>query len=315
MGTLDLLNQRISCQWIRVKNILIKECQKIWSTIFMKSKTLKKGAFNKTDQSWSELTPDRTDSFVQTNTVKLITYNVWFSDKYVGERSKVIFQILNESDADIIALQEVTYHFLQLLLMQDWVQKDYFISDFKGNTFGAYGVVLLSRFPVKRLGLYQLPSDMERQLLLAEFIINNKTLKLATVHLESMQDSADIRAEQLETIFPLLDEADNSVLMGDFNFCSSNLDENLNIDGRYDDLWEELRPKEIGYTLNSEINNMLTLNLSTSIQARYDRILFRQDKTNWKCIDIKLLGDKPIPDLDVGVFPSDHFGLLAILDC
>lgn len=273
------------------------------------------GKFDYISQSWMKSKNVDSNDLSNINAIKLLTYNVWFSDEYIEERAEALFKILNESDADIIALQEVTYHFLQLILMQDWIRKDYFISDFKGDTFGSYGVLLLSRFSIKELSLHQLATHMERQLLLAEFVINDQSFKVATVHLESMKDSVDIRAEQLEAIFPLLASADNSVLMGDFNFCSSNKVESANINDDYIDLWSELKPNEFGATLNSEINKMLIQNSSSKIMSRYDKILFQQKKAVWYCKDIHLIGDTAISDYQPNIFPSDHFGLLAQIEC
>ncbi len=40
-----------------------------------------------------------------------------------------MFEILEKSAAHVICLQEVTPHFLELLSEQDWVRRDYVLSD------------------------------------------------------------------------------------------------------------------------------------------------------------------------------------------
>jgi endonuclease/exonuclease/phosphatase family metal-dependent hydrolase len=50
--------------------------------------------------------------------VKIVTYNVWFSEKHKEARAKALFSILEKEDADFINLQEVTPEFLQ------WLQKE-----------------------------------------------------------------------------------------------------------------------------------------------------------------------------------------------
>jgi len=277
----------------------------------MQFSNLKIGKFDNISQCWRVVNSNEN---TVTTSLKLATYNVWFSEELIDERATALLKILQECNADIIALQEVTYHFLHVTLMQEWVRKSYFISDFKDDTFSSYGVVMLSRIPIKTLSIHQLPSDMERKLLLAELIINGKILKIATVHLESIKDSVDVRAEQLKVIFHLLDNADSSVLMGDFNFCSSNKKETQNIDSSYSDLWEQIRNDELGYTLNSEINTMLSLNSSNKIMTRYDRVLFRQKQTDWRFKEIRLLGNEAISD-EPKIFPSDHFGIMAEIEC
>jgi len=280
----------------------------------VQSTTLDIGKFDNNLQSWKKIESKEFSELKSVKTIKLLTYNVWFSEEYISERAQGIFRILHESDADIIALQEVTFHFLQLILMQDWIRKEFFISDIKGDTFSSYGVVLLFRIPAKRLTLYQLPSNMERQLLIAEFTINDQPFKVATVHLESMRNSADVRAEQLNSIFPLLSN-NNSVLMGDFNFCSSNVNEYRNIDDSYTDLWDELRSDNFGATLNSDLNPMLTTKSSNRIMARYDKILMRNENQVWQCMQIALLGDTAISRHQPNIFPSDHFAVVAKIDC
>jgi len=281
----------------------------------VQSTTLDIGKFDQAIQSWMKTGSNELVEPTAINTIKLVTYNIWFSDEHMSQRAPAIFEILHDSGADVIALQEVTYHFLQLILMQDWVRKSYYISDFRGDTFSSYGVVLLFRIPAKRLTLHQLPGNMERQLLVAEFIINDQALKVATVHLESMKASADVRAEQLNRLFPLLSDANSSVLMGDFNFCSSNEDESSNIDDSYIDLWDELRTDDFGATLNSDLNPMLTTKCSHRIMARYDKILMRNENQAWQCMQIDLLGDTAISRHQPGIFPSDHFAVVAKIDC
>lgn len=280
----------------------------------MQAITIKPGKFDEENQCWCSVNYDASERGAPSVSIKLLTYNVWFSDEYIDERSIALLGILKDSNADLMALQEVTYHFLQVLLMQEWIRRDYYISDIKGDTFSAYGVILLSRFPVKTLYQFDLPSYMERKLILAELIVKGETFKVATVHLESMKESADVRAEQLSAIFPLLDNANSAVLMGDFNFFPSTKKEDSNIDDNYSDLWNELRADEPGYTINSVVNTMLCKNLSIKVMSRIDRIIFRRANSGWRAKKIDLLGISAISKQTPDVFPSDHFGLLCELE-
>ena len=44
--------------------------------------------------------------------MKFMTYNVWFDDFKRDERFAVLMQMIEDSDADFICLQEVTHNFM-----------------------------------------------------------------------------------------------------------------------------------------------------------------------------------------------------------
>jgi hypothetical protein len=92
--------------------------------------------------------------------------------------------------------------------------------------------------------------------------------------------------------------------MGDFNLCSS-YPENITISNRTE--WID---PDAGFTEDSHLNTMRYQFRPVHKTVRYDRILIH-DPTR-KIISFERLGMNPLPDL-VDVFPSDHFGLLAIL--
>jgi tyrosyl-DNA phosphodiesterase 2 len=250
---------------------------------------------------------------VRTDILTFVTFNTWFGNHYFDHRFRALMDILKDTDADIIGLQEMTHKSLKHLLKEEWVKKNYFISDLTGTTIYPYGVVLLSRIPVKFLVLHPLTGAMERQVLIAEFHINGQKLLVGITHLESLRYSADIRSVQLDEIFTLLEYSDNSVLMGDFNFCSS-WEENSNIDNRYSDIWKVLRANEPGYTEDTEINLMRQQMSREEKQVRFDRIICRSSVPGWKPTKIHRLGMKPISPEYPNIFPSDHFGLFGMFE-
>jgi tyrosyl-DNA phosphodiesterase 2 len=267
--------------------------------------------FNFGKQSGNEQT-DATNSITATE-LTFVTYNVWFGKYYFKERCEALLKIVRDCDADVIGLQEVTPNFLKIVLKQEWVRDRYYISDATGVTVQGYGVLLLSRIPIRRMFLHNLPTLMSRKLLVAELCVNEQTFNVATVHLESMKQSAPLRAEQLAEIFPLLSNSEHSVLMGDFNFCSSWTSENTNIDSSYQDLWAVLRSGEPGYTEDTDINLMRLHLTGKEKQVRFDRILLRSFSSLWQPQSIKRLGIEPISQKYRyrKVFPSDHFGLVG----
>lgn len=254
-----------------------------------------------------------TGTNIKASTLTFLTFNTWFGDFHFEERFRATIEILKDSNADIIALQEITDASLELLLKDDWIKNNYFISDNSCSTFYSYGVIILSRFPIKNLNLHPLKSIMGRHVLIAEFEINEQKILIGTTHLESLRHSAKMRSIQLNEIFALLNESDNSVLMGDFNFCSS-WEENSNIDNSYLDFWEFLRPNESGYTEDTDINLMRKQLKREEKKVRFDRIISRSINKSWKPKRINRVGMKAISREHPDIFPSDHFGLLGVLE-
>src|SRR5262249_43607914 len=143
---------------------------------------------------------------------------------------------------DVICLQEIVPESLAVLLAEPWIRDEYRISDARGDTFDAYGVVILSRLPVRALAVHELPSHMGRRLVAAGLGAGPRDLVVGAVHLESLRPNRDVRADELAEIFPLLESAGRDcVLAGDFNFCSSWAAENANLDPEFVDLWPALR--------------------------------------------------------------------------
>jgi tyrosyl-DNA phosphodiesterase 2 len=136
---------------------------------------------------------------------------------------------------------------------------------------------------------------------------------VGTTHLESLRRSAKIRPIQLKEIFALLNDSDNSVLMGDFNFCSS-WDENSNIDSSYLDFCQVLRFDDPGYTAEEDINIMRRHINKEDDNVRIDRIMSRSENQNWKPTRIDRIGMEPISPKYPDIFPSDHFGLIGKLE-
>ncbi|MEC4895392.1 MAG: endonuclease/exonuclease/phosphatase family protein [Oscillatoria sp. PMC 1051.18] len=272
---------------------------------------LKPKRFNREQQLWVDEQGDF--GKIQVNQLRLVTFNVWYDDYYHQERAKVLLKIVKNCAADVIGLQEVTPSFLQLVLQKKWIRENYYISDSTGKTVTPYGIILLSKFPIRQLALYELPSSMYRKLLVASLSINEERFQIGVVHLESKKYFASRRERQLAKIFPVMENADYAVLMGDFNFCSSWTEENAKIDRSYQDLWSALRSDEAGYTEDTDINIMRLEQKGKAKQVRFDRILLRSSYPGWQANTIKLLGREPISPELPNVFPSDHFGLLGNL--
>ncbi|CAF1116351.1 unnamed protein product [Adineta steineri] len=278
--------------------------------------------YDKERHGWSQKQCSTTDSSnKEWSQFRVVTYNVWFSDKYQPMRVQNLCDILNKSNAQVIALQEMTKNILQHLLAQPFVQERYYISDGDGRTFnGWYGVVLLIdiRLHISRLNLINFPqSNMGRRLVLAEIKLdNNEILRIGTVHLESLNNTPQ-RLCQLNICQNAFNRSPGTcILMGDFNFHAQgqeNIDQFKALPG-WIDVWTNIMGIDNrGYTFDTETNSMTKLHNGGADQSRYDRIILRSNTLI--PTEIEILGNKSIGiEEDLHIFPSDHFGLTAVFE-
>merc|ERR1712137_1019954 len=261
----------------------------------------------------------------------VVTLNQWFSGFQIKSRCEKQIELLKEHNPDVICLQETITTSLWLFCRDPWIQQTYYCSDAAGDTIGdSYGVIMFFKTIPQRIELAELPTNMGRSFLYAEFMWNNETVAIGTVHLESL-NSRPIRQKQLLEIRHILQSFDHKIFCGDFNF-----DSHKNFDPRdpralendwmkrhlneYTDTWDRLRPRENGYTFDTTRNLMLA-NHSPE-RMRYDRVMYSSNR--WEPVSIELLGDAPIGEAFPGdifngkmltnklkVFVSDHFGLIS----
>ena len=172
------------------------------------------------------------------DSLKFVTYNVWFSEKNWENRANALFNVIRETNPDLVCFQEVTPHFLSKLLKISWIQQSYFVADSSFASVIPYGVFMISKIPFVNIMLHDLPTNMGRRFLLAEFSLNNSSFYVGTVHLESMGNT-QIRMMQLRAIQEMTMSYDNVIVMGDFNF-SFGMPENALIEASPDwiDTWE-----------------------------------------------------------------------------
>ena len=126
--------------------------------------------------------------------VSFYTQNIWFDASNSAERYSIIVQMIMESNADFIWLQEVIGPLFNAVTMDSGIQNTYYVS---GNKIQGYGVLILSKLPAYFYEYKFEESLMGRSLLVAETWINNRTFLVGTSHLESMR-SAPIRKIQMK---------------------------------------------------------------------------------------------------------------------
>jgi len=242
-----------------------------------------------------------------------VLHNLYEKEKIQTEkRLPAIVEELRQCDADIIAIQEAIPDLLKLLLSQDWV-KDYYISDsMMAETIQPFGNLLLSRLPFTAV---EHEFSTHKKMLVGSWFINNELFQVAAVHLTSnrAQNAAEKRKRQLKTLLNHLHkQSGNYLIVGDFN-SRNNLQEEVPDISRFIDIWQQLRPDEAGYTFNPQLNPLAELMSLEGEAARFDRILLSSENSSWVAESIDLFACKAVENTEEKIFPSDHFGIRAVV--
>lgn len=241
-------------------------------------------------------------------TLILTTYNVWFDELHCAARYSAIADLLREHTPDVMVFQEITPKALDVFTAQPWIRNGYHSAAVTGWRTGNYGMLMLSRLSLRRVGYHRLPSRQDRGYLRADLAIDGTPVTVCCVHLDSGKASRQMRARQLTQLFGDLAPAGDVVLLGDFNMRD---DENDRIADAYCDVWPSLRPDEPGFTEDTSINLMRFDMKNKTRQVRFDRVLMKG--VHLAATDITLLGLQPIADDLPRIFPSDHFGVACRL--
>jgi endonuclease/exonuclease/phosphatase family metal-dependent hydrolase len=242
-------------------------------------------------------------------TLIVVTFNVLADPVRLEERLPAISRLLEESKADVIALQEADDWLLAALEKQEWFQRDYHGTRTNGRLDAPGGQLILSRFPIDRWEFFDLPGAQGRTVVVAEVRVNGEKLTIANTHLESPLEAGEMRARQLQEISKRIGDGD-AILLGDFNFADGSQPESRRLPEGFIDVWTALRPKDLGYTWHVERNHAAKVgSFPEESSGRIDRILVRSRP--WKAKAVWLFGDQPIANANR--FPSDHFGVRCVL--
>ena len=248
--------------------------------------------------------PD-TPAAVNDKNITFVTYNVLVDAVAPDQRATALFSLMKNSGADVIAIQEMSDWLLAKLKREDWA-KAYYRA---GADLDCVGNVILSKFRILSAACQPLPSRQYRMALYAVLKTGDRTMEVATTHMDSALDLGPVRAKQFDVMFDQLAAAQDAVLLADVNFGDGEAEEK-EIPAAYTDLWKALKPKEPGYTWNIEKSDMaLNGSFIGEHSRRLDRILVRSGV--WKPKDVKVIGDEPLTPGDKDLFPSDHFGLMG----
>lgn len=252
------------------------------------------------------------------NQLKILTYNI-LSDQYPQSiidsqlRFQQIFQVLAETKADIIILQEVSLSFFRELITQDFLA-NYYLSD-KPNKqhFFTHRILVLSKYPFTQVSCQFSPN---KHFPIATWQFNEQNFHIAAVHLSSnrSKNAPVLREKQLINLHNYLQTLSGTyIIAGDFNIRGKEGQKFIQ-QHDYQDIWQQLRPKEAGITFDTKANVLADFFSLSKQPGRLDRLLLPTNQSaHWKAQSIDLVGNKPIKHLPKPIFPSDHYGLLTRL--
>eukprot|EP00899_Mesostigma_viride_P027351 jgi/Mesvir1/7800/Mv11742-RA.1 len=264
-------------------------------------------------------------------TIKLLSWNVWFSELYQAERMAAIGQVIAEREPHVVCLQEVTTPIYHTFAQQRWwadyvpsrgpadprLQLDsYYVlllvhkameagPSLRESSGGAPRATSAGNRPSFPFSCQPFANSIMGRELVSTTVCPpgalGAPLRVATTHLESPLGfdqlmSEPRKAQAAECMRRLSGGADacaNTVLAGDMNFTEKN-------DGAFPlhaggdgwvDAWAELRPGEVGYTYDGITNPML----GSHLRSRLDRLICRLE--DYQLTSVETLGREPLPRL------------------
>ena len=257
--------------------------------------------------------------------IRVMTLNIWNSQGPYDKRMPLIIEGLQEIQPDIIGLQEVLdksdTNPNQAELIAKELEYQYVYQGATRHTPGLEGVAIVSKYPILESDSIVLPhatEELTRVLLRARIETPVTKLDFYTTHLNWKLDEGYIREEQVLAIQHYVKKYNDGlpvIMSGDFNAKPESaeirfLTGNQSLKGEsayYQDAWYMTHRHEDGYSWSYK--NAYTRPWLEP-DRRIDYIFVSQPTRESKGIilDCHLVLNRP--DLS-GVFPSDHFGMLA----
>lgn len=217
--------------------------------------------------------------------MKGVSWNIYFNNYNIDERTKKIVELSTATSADVIMMQEVRHDIL-IMLISKMREKGYILpeSDKQTSRVNKYGYNTLTfvkekYYDAKVNIIEHIHTEMGRDIL--EVIING--FHIYNVHLESLAQSKMTREIQLNSLINLV-KANRAIACGDFNIKDTIMEESV---------------YELGTANTYFAYRFHRRNYST----RYDRVIYNPIV---KCQLQEYLGNHKY---DIG-YCSDHNGLV-----
>lgn len=266
--------------------------------------------------------------------IRALTLNLWGEQGPHERRMQLVEQHIRRLGPDVIALQEVRQipdklpNTAETLARALGMNHTFAAATEWGG--GQEGLAILSRFPIAQQAHAELPHatpDERRVLLWATLVTEKGPIVAATTHLNYRMSHGTQREDQIEATDRLLREALTaaapppltSLLMGDFNATPDSDEIRFllglhSLKGRrtyYQDAFtvHSDRGRDAGYTWSRRNPYVQRLRFLPT-DRRIDYIFVGQASRDGRGLvhHCRVVLDEGDSD---GVFPSDHFGLLA----
>jgi endonuclease/exonuclease/phosphatase family metal-dependent hydrolase len=233
------------------------------------------------------------------HTVRVLTYNIHHGEGMDGQFDLLrLARVIEGTGADLVALQEVDQGTQRASGVNELTELGRLTRfhaafgkamDFQG---GAYGVGVLSRWPIQRMELHPLPgpTDREPRTSLTVFVHMNKSgplMRFTSTHLDSGRDLGNrvVQATELNRVL-VHDDGMPAILAGDLNSGLQTAAMQL-LDG----VWTRVSPDDPPPLV------------PTGRPGRVDHVLARP-LNGWRVVDASVV-DAPIA--------SDHRPVLVVL--
>ena len=198
-------------------------------------------------------------------------------------------QVINNTNPNIIILQECTLRFYNFLHDQDVLDLDQYNYTVYSDLSGEHENMILSKYLIKSSNMFQFKKDNEldrKSFTIVNLQINSQIITLNNVHLKAGISPKNTAIRQ-DKINQLLNFNNPHIVVGDFNFSNKDDEDILLLKQHY---------------IDADPNNNITYYWRKEIGSfRYDRLYYKIDN---------------IDNIYVNVINkhnniSDHFGLLV----
>lgn len=238
-------------------------------------------------------------------------------------RTKAVCQIIRDTQADVIFLQEIIPA-TEAIIRGQLSESHHVIEarEWKGYPAEYYTMTLLRKATVNLKSHQVVDYDlsvMTRNMLVVSVEVNGISVHLINTHLESTKEYSSHRFQQIKQIRSvskkLLPPNEPMIIAGDMNLRDKELEDWGGIPPDWEDAWTATGSRaECRYTWDTLRNDNLKTNFGKyKPRCRFDRIWFRDSKpsrlvpSQFSLIGIQRL--KPHV-----CFPSDHWGILCIFN-
>lgn len=245
--------------------------------------------------------------------IKVVSYNVLRTDQEIQgvNHQRRIPQLIRSLDVlrpDVIALQEVTEPFREMLFRLAWVRENYWctLPDSPLQNGQLTELILSRHAPEKG---FQLSFSPAKKATGVRLLLNGLPLDVVTLHLPSdlAMAASERRVIYLRQLGHALKSSQAALILGDFNLAS---EASSSILPGFRDLWPEINPGTPGLTFDPNTNSIANALAGPVSGARLDRMLLKTPLSRFIGLNMQLIGNAP----DQGSL-SDHFGLIAELIC